>query len=123
MATIEEIKIEDYEELATFMLNYWPHGRQYWLDRFSFLWDNNPAFGEDPIRGAVVKDAGRISGFIGKFPVRFQLNGQETVSSNGIGFPCGLFGPRDSCRRAIYKHHFRIHWNDYEYDRKSEGVQ
>lgn len=85
MITTEEIKKEDYTELATFMTTYWPFGRQYWLDRFLFLWDKNPAFVEDPVRGIVVKDNGRIAGFIGKFPVKFQLNGQKTVSSNGIG--------------------------------------
>ncbi len=85
MITTEKIKKEDYLELAAFLNSYWPSGKKAWLERFLFLWDKNPAFSEDPIRGVVVKDDGRISGFIGKFQVRFQLNGQETVSSNGIG--------------------------------------
>ncbi len=85
MVTIDKIKKEDYPELASFMTTHWPHGKQYWLDRFLFLWDKNPAFSEDPIRGVVVKDNDRILGFIGKFPVKFLLNGNATVSSNGIG--------------------------------------
>lgn len=82
---MEEIQKEDYQELATFLAFHWKHESRFWLERFQFLWDKNPCFPQDPIRGLVAKQDNIIKGFIGKFPVKIQLDGQETVSSNAIG--------------------------------------
>jgi len=81
----EAIQIEDYSELAQFLAHHWDREPEFWMERFHFLWDKNPAFPQDPLRGFVVKQNDKIKGFIGKFPVKIQLDGHEAISSNAIG--------------------------------------
>lgn len=85
MTKIEEIHKDDYQETAEFLARGWNKDHNFWLDRFEFLWDKNPAFPEDPHRGFVIKKDGNIAGFLGYFPTKFQLHGRETVASNGFG--------------------------------------
>lgn len=85
MIKTEIIQQADYQELASFLAFHWDREPEFWLERFQFLWDKNPAFPQDPIRGFVLKQEGVIKGFIGKFPVKIMLNGQEAISSNAIG--------------------------------------
>ena len=85
MTEIEEITKDDYIQLAHFLSENLKYDSGFWIERFDFLWDKNPAFDENQTRGLVLKKNQAIKGFIGKFPAKFMLNGIETTSSNGIG--------------------------------------
>lgn len=82
---IELIEKKDYQSLAEFLAKQWKSSQGDWLEKFKILWDKNPGFKDDPIRGLVIKKDNVILGFIGKFPARIMINGIDTVSSNGIG--------------------------------------
>lgn len=79
------IEPEHYPELFGFLEREWKRPKALWRERLQLLWDRNPAFGRDPVRGVIARDNGRIIGFIGKYPAEFQVNGASAVSSNGIG--------------------------------------
>ncbi|MEM7417564.1 MAG: hypothetical protein AAF389_18895 [Gemmatimonadota bacterium] len=53
-----------------------------WLALFQHWWDRNPAASKVP-HGWVLEADGRIVGFLGLIPVRFQLQGESTVAFSG----------------------------------------
>ena len=85
MTRIEPMQLGDYQSTAEFLAKNWDKDISYWLNRFKYLWDKNPAFPEDPHRGYVVKKNGNIAGFCGYFPTKFLLNKREAIASNGFG--------------------------------------
>ena len=82
---ILELKQTEYAEVAKFLSIIFNHTEKFWLDRFHFLWDLNPAFSKKYERGFVIKDGSRIVGFIGKFPTKFLSDGKEGIAWNGTG--------------------------------------
>lgn len=75
----------DYQECSEFLAFIYNRTEKFWLDRFNFIWDQNPAFSETHERGFVLKDQMKIVGFIGKFPTKFLLAGKEGIAWNGTG--------------------------------------
>ena len=71
----------DYEELSVFLAAFPGEtlGGKFWLDRFAFWWESNPAFGKGFERGWVLRSGGRIVGFCGIIPSKFQLLEKETT--------------------------------------------
>lgn len=55
---------------------------QFWFDRFCLWWDRNPAMSEEFIKGWILKENGKLVGFLGTFPSYFQLFGKKTVVHN-----------------------------------------
>lgn len=70
----------DYERLATF-LGEFPARRPArpgrWLELMRAWWDRNPAFDEALPRGWVVREEGKIGGFFGSLPLKFQAGYRE----------------------------------------------
>lgn len=52
---------------------------KFWLNRFAFWWENNPAFEKGFERGWVLRSDGQIAGFCGIIPSKFQLLEKETT--------------------------------------------
>jgi len=85
MAKIFSVFRNDYDNLASFITYFFRkkgNDEEFWLDRFNFWWDSNPAFSENIERGWVLKDKGRIVGFRGIIPTKFQLFGKQIVAYN-----------------------------------------
>jgi len=75
----------DYNDLAKFITYFFGtkgKGEKFYLARFNFWWDSNPAFPESKERGWILKDKGRIVGFRGIIPTKFQLFGEEIIVYN-----------------------------------------
>jgi len=54
--------------------------RSFWLDRFEYWWHNNPNMNDAIPRGWILlSDDGKIGGFLGNIPVKYQINGQEQI--------------------------------------------
>src|SRR5688572_22090782 len=75
----------DYEELAKFLATFpgLQGSRDAWLARFRWWWEENPVFTEELLRGWLLRDAGRIVGFMGAIPLCFQLRGKEAIAFAG----------------------------------------
>lgn len=75
MDQITPLGCTDYEELSRFLAAFPGEtlSGKFWLDRFAFWWENNPAFGKDFERGWVLRSDGQIAGFCGMIPSKFQL--------------------------------------------------
>ncbi len=83
MAELAATKKEDYPSLADYLGAFNTDGeREFWLSRFRLWWDANPAFTPESPRGWLLKDNGRIKGFLGDIPSRMKVNGEpRTVHS------------------------------------------
>ncbi|MCK6622844.1 MAG: hypothetical protein HUU32_15930 [Calditrichaceae bacterium] len=75
---------EDYHNLSQFLADFQDEtrGPQFWLNRFEFWWDNNPAFSGEGTRGWLDKEGDKIVGFLGNFPTYFQLAGEPIIAFN-----------------------------------------
>lgn len=75
---------EDYNALAQFLADFQDEtrGAQFWLNRFEFWWDNNPAFTPEGARGWLDKEGDKIVGFLGNIPTYFQLAGETIIAFN-----------------------------------------
>ena len=82
--TLPAVK-KDYNALADFFseIENNQSSRETWLNRFFFWWDNNPAFNENLKRGWVLKDNGKIVGFLGIIATYFQLAKEKKLIFNG----------------------------------------
>ena len=60
----------DYHELALFLSKQFVEGlsAEFWLNRFKFWWDSNPAFSEEIERGWLILADNKIAGFYGVVP-------------------------------------------------------
>jgi hypothetical protein len=77
MATILPLTADDTTEAADFLRDYRgrDHPRSYWLERFAFWWDANPACTADAVRGWILRDGTRVCGFVGRIPLLWQIGG------------------------------------------------
>ena len=85
MAETEVVLASDYEELADFLATFpgLEGRRDAWLARFRWWWEENPVFSEELLRGWLLREAGRIVGFMGAIPLRFQIQGAESIAFAG----------------------------------------
>jgi hypothetical protein len=84
MITVRELQVQDYEPAAGFLAG-WPgdpRSSQWWLDRFHFWWDRNPAFVEGIPRGWILLSRDSVEGFVATVPTRFWLDGKESTVLN-----------------------------------------
>lgn len=79
------VQKSDYEPLAGFLSENELLGKstEYWLSRFSYWWDINPAFQNGMDRGWIIKKGADIVGFAGAIPAFFQYNGETIRVFNG----------------------------------------
>jgi hypothetical protein len=77
---VERITSDLYAELADFHSQFEDEtrAREFWSERLRLWWDDNPAWSADIHRGFVLVAGGRIVGFFGLFPTRFQIKGVDT---------------------------------------------
>lgn len=75
------VTLSDYIDLALFLANFENEKRnqEFWLNRFHLWWDDNPSFSNGFLRGWLLRDNGKIVGFIGCIPSAFLLDGQERI--------------------------------------------
>jgi hypothetical protein len=79
---VSEVSREDYEKLAKYLAAFPEDQSQSslsWLSRMHAWWDLNPAFEDSFARGWFLQDDGKIVGFLGSIPRKFQLGGNETT--------------------------------------------
>ena len=82
-STVSPITIEDYEPTAIFLedITNKRFNKSFWLDRFEYWWDKNPAMTENIIRGCVIRGKnGGIGGFFGNIPIKYYIMGEEKVA-------------------------------------------
>lgn len=82
MALACPVTTDLYEDLSEFLAAFsgGTETRPFWLRRFRFWWEHNPAFAENVERGWVLRSQGGIVGFCGMIPAKFRRSGKdETV--------------------------------------------
>ena len=82
MPEISHVSLTDYAALSTFLADFpgdESGSADSWLRRMHTWWDLNPAFDEDFARGWLLREQGKIVGFLGSIPWKFQLGGRETT--------------------------------------------
>jgi hypothetical protein len=74
-----------HDELAAFLASFpgETRGVAHWRARLRAWWSENPACPDDLDVCWLLRDAGRIAGFMGAIPARFQLDGVETIALGG----------------------------------------
>ncbi len=84
MPEISAVSVYDYEGVAAFLSNFpnLPADREYWITRFRFWWDDNPAYSQNLDKGWIIRDGSRIAGFVGVVPMIFMLSGKEATVFN-----------------------------------------
>ncbi|MBF0108966.1 MAG: hypothetical protein HQL76_07320 [Magnetococcales bacterium] len=55
---------------------------EFWLRRFRFWWEDNPAFTSGFPRGCLLDAAGNVGGLFALIPTRVQWNGEERLAAN-----------------------------------------
>lgn len=82
---IRPIIKEDYKSVVRFLAKSTNglFSEDFWLGRFEYWWDNNPAMDKDICRGWGLFDGrGDVYGFIGNIPIKYYIKGQvKTVCS------------------------------------------
>jgi hypothetical protein len=70
MPSLRAVQQCDYSDLALFLSEEFVEGlsQDYWMSRFRFWWDNNPAFSEDMEKGRLLLVDEKIVGFLGIIP-------------------------------------------------------
>ncbi|MBF0215266.1 MAG: hypothetical protein HQM00_17190, partial [Magnetococcales bacterium] len=78
------IEANDYPALARFCATFPGEKRDesYWLARFRFWWEENPAFSADFPRGGVLENHGQLGGMFALIPGRVQFHGQPRIAAN-----------------------------------------
>lgn len=82
MPEVASVSEADYAELASFLAAF-PDDEsasaESWLSRMRAWWDLNPAYVDALTRGWMLRENGRIVGFLGSIPWRFRLGGNDTT--------------------------------------------
>jgi hypothetical protein len=82
MPEVTPVSLTDYAALSAFLADF-PDDESgsadAWLNRMRSWWDLNPAYDDSFTRGWLLREQGKIVGFLGSIPWRFQLGGQETT--------------------------------------------
>ncbi|MEO5347801.1 MAG: hypothetical protein H7834_15690 [Magnetococcus sp. YQC-9] len=61
-----------------------PRPKEFWLERFRFWWERNPAYREGMTRGWFVRDPnGTMIAFYAAIPLSFQIHGQKRLTWTG----------------------------------------
>lgn len=80
---ISPLRVEDYEAAAVFLerITNEVFKKEFWLDRFEYWWNRNPAMSKGIDRGWILrcKDGG-VVGFVGNIPIRYYIKGQERTA-------------------------------------------
>lgn len=78
---ISSLTTADYERAAVFLESRTHvYTSEFWLDRFKYWWDNNPAMNENIERGWIILgEGGQIVGFLGNIPVKYYINGKDEI--------------------------------------------
>ena len=79
---VSKVSRDDYVNLAKYLAAFpedQSQSTQSWLSRIRAWWDLNPAFEDSFARGWLLRDDGKIVGFLGSIPRKFQLRGNETT--------------------------------------------
>jgi len=73
---------DDHAKLVRFVAEFPDEVRseQFWLKRFRFWWDENPAYHEGVPRGWVLWERNEIKGYLGNVPTEFRLNGKPVTA-------------------------------------------
>jgi hypothetical protein len=82
MPEVSNVFPEDYAELAEFLATFpgdETRSAESWLNRLRAWWDLNPAYVDSFARGWLLRESGRIVGFFGSIPWKFQLGRNETT--------------------------------------------
>lgn len=79
---VSKVYPADYAELAAFLADF-PGDKSKsaasWRNRMRTWWELNPAYAHGLTRGWLLRQDGKIVGFFGSIPWRFQLGGAETT--------------------------------------------
>lgn len=80
-AVVEPLESRDLGAAADFLFDYRQQARPraYWLERFAFWWDNNPAFRSTMTRGWVLRAGSQIVGFLGRIPRFYWIGDGEML--------------------------------------------
>ena len=81
MAETVQVSMDHYEELAEYMADFSHDSRrsEFWMRRFASWWDENPVFSQDPVRGWMIQDEGRIGGFLGNIVSPMSVSGRPLL--------------------------------------------
>lgn len=103
-ADLLSLSPEDDAPLAHFLAAFPQETRdpEFWHDRFRLWWDHNPAFSSGFERGWVLKDKGKIVGFLGNFPSYFQWSGETILVNNATTWRVSL-NYRNYSLRLLFK--------------------
>jgi hypothetical protein len=76
MANVVAVQQADYGTLADFLATFPGETRSqgYWLRRFTYWWDTNPACLEGMARGWILEDNHTYVGFLGVIPLQFKVD-------------------------------------------------
>lgn len=79
---ISTVETSNYDELSLFLSQFSGETERldFWLARFRFWWDKNPACSKELKRGWFLRKNKRIVGFIGNIPLFLQLHGKKAIS-------------------------------------------
>jgi hypothetical protein len=82
MPEVSRVSEADYAALSRFLAAF-PDDEsgsaKAWLNRMRSWWDLNPAYDDSFARGWMLRERGKIVGFLGSIPWKFQLGGRETT--------------------------------------------
>jgi hypothetical protein len=82
MIRIREVEDKDLNPLSVFLPQGFPSTtKEFWLPLFEWWWSINPAYTKNNPRGWVLEKDEKILGFIGNIPVKYLVNGVETIAS------------------------------------------
>lgn len=81
---VHPVKRADYLLLARFLASFADETRaqDFWLKRFHWWWEINPACREEMARGWVLSDNDSIVGYLGVVPTHVQLSGETVTALN-----------------------------------------
>ena len=85
VADVAAVSAQECEELTSFLSTFPEHecNPEHWRARLRWWWEDNPAFSEELGRGWILRNQGKIVGFMGSIPARFVANGVETIAFGG----------------------------------------
>jgi hypothetical protein len=87
-AKLRVVEEKDFGKLASLLTEGFPsRSLELWEKRFHSWWEKNPFWTPDIPIGWLLEDKnGNIVGFMGNIPVKFQVNGQESLASAGTSW-------------------------------------
>lgn len=82
MITLRAVESEDIVPLAeTLPKGFQNTIKETWLQRFENWWTLNPVFTSEFPRGWILEEDGKIVGFIGNIPIKFDIHGETKIAA------------------------------------------